>query len=151
MSQPPLLASADERGAIRLYRFPCPDQQSQYHEYHGHTEEIACVRWSYDADCLLSIGRHDRCVFQWEHQRLEEDDDGGSLSSDESNELDGVGAEAKDGTPALVVSSLESGGDEFMAVKPWLGAIKEPKRSAFPHRDEAALDEALNLHSTTKY
>ena len=150
--QPPLLASADDSGAIRLFRFPCPDGQSQYHEYHGHTAEIASVRWSYDADCLISVGSRDHCIFQWEHRRLEEEEeeeeeeDAGSLSSSESDIEFGhsAGADANDGDPSsLVVAALESGGDEFMAVKPWLGAIKEPKRSAAPHDDEVALDEAL--------
>ena len=146
MLQPPVLASADESGTVRLFRFPCPDGLSQYHEYHGHSEKVASVRWSYDADCLISVGSKDRCVFQWEHHRLEEDDDGESLSSSDSDadfgETSGAGAKDEDG-PTLVVAALESGGDEFMAVKPWLGAIKEPKRAENPHDEEVALDEAL--------
>ena len=30
-----------------------------------------------------------------------------------------------------------------MAVKPWFGAIKEPKRAENPHDEDVALDEAL--------
>ena len=63
------------------------------------------MRWSYDADCLISVGSKDRCVFQWEHHRLEEDDDGESLSSSDSDadfgETSGAGAKDEDG-PTLV-------------------------------------------------
>jgi len=156
---PAVLAASYDSGAVRLFRFPCPDddedQAQSSLEFHGHAGPVTRVRWSFDGEGLYSMGGRDRCLFLWHHRRLEDEEDGAhsdsGLSGGGDDDNDDDSSAAGEDTPAseaaasgeLVMAPLSSGGDEFMAVKPWLGAIKAPRASESPERDTLALDRAL--------
>ncbi|CAM9297903.1 unnamed protein product, partial [Heterosigma akashiwo] len=73
-----LLATADDFGKVKLFRYPCADKTADFQEYSGHSSHV-------------------------------------------TND---------DGLLVLNLSSGPSSGDQFMAVKPWLGAIKAPTAEA---------------------
>jgi hypothetical protein len=103
------------------------------------------------SDYLISIGGEDKCVFQWKNCNGDEDNQKGKkgkIAAEESVSEPMDSAAAED-------SGFEapSGGDEFTAVKPWLGAIKQPVAWDSPHDPSksnpyfAALGEFSSLHS----
>lgn len=107
-----MLATADDFGKLKLFRYPCTSKDCQSLEYKGHSSHVTNVRWSPNDDYLITLGGNDRCIFQWRNQ-IEESEPAPPISLPE----EGDNAEDFD---------LESGGDEFMAIKPWLGAIVAP-------------------------
>ncbi|RYH20675.1 hypothetical protein EON65_22800, partial [archaeon] len=150
------LASADDFGKVNLFNYPCLNPKGSPHNaYTGHSSHVTSVRWTsvYPTgrkgaflkprtdDFLISIGGEDKCVFQWRHS----DPDGKERSSN-------VDEAASPSVPETMVDDIidtPSGGDEFMAVKPWLGAIVAP--SAWTAKDPqkappffAALGEYAN-------
>jgi len=60
-----LLASADDYGLVKLFRYPCVSEGAKYVACTGHSSHVTCVRWS-RADHLISVGGNDKCVFVWE-------------------------------------------------------------------------------------
>ena len=76
---------------------------------------------------LVTTGGGDNCVFQWQHDVDDEDADA------EEIEVEGGEEFSKDDKKAVEKEEEDDmefedrgGGDEFMAVKPWLGAIRAP-------------------------
>ena len=119
-----LLVTGDDFGKVKLYRYPAVDPaKTQFAEYCGHSSHVACVRW---AQCMInqkmveyviSVGGEDKCIFQWRH--TSHGSSGGSKN---------VGSNAVEASNDSMneLLDLPKGGDEFTAVKPWLGAIVAP-------------------------
>jgi len=63
------LVSADDEGAIRLFRFPAPYKDQAYKEVKGHGSHVTNVRW-HDGT-LVSLGGDDRSIIQWHLKREE--------------------------------------------------------------------------------
>ena len=59
-----LLATADDSGLVKLFRYPCIDDGSKYNAYPGHSSHVTNVRWS-TGENLLSVGGNDKCLFIW--------------------------------------------------------------------------------------
>lgn len=59
-----LLATADDFGNVKLFRFPCAQDASKFLSYGGHSSHVTNVRWT-TANQLLSVGGNDKCVFVW--------------------------------------------------------------------------------------
>ena len=119
-----LLATADDFGKVKLFRYPCVEKSAQFIELRGHSSHVTNIRWSFDDRYMISAGGNDRCIFVWEVQA--ENDTTISLNK----------ADAAEETPEATIElsevqfELDSGGDEFMAIKPWLGAIVAPSNPA---------------------
>ena len=59
-----LLASADNKGYIRVHNYPAL-REAAHHYYSGHANQVASVQWTAGDEFLVSVGGADRSVFQW--------------------------------------------------------------------------------------
>ena len=59
-----LLASADNKGLIRVHNYPAI-KESAHHYYSGHANQVSYIQWSCNDEYLVSVGGSDRSVFQW--------------------------------------------------------------------------------------
>jgi WD40 repeat protein len=131
------LATADDFGKVNLFHFPALNSKGSPHgSFVGHSSHVTCVRWarsecnssSNAKDYLLSIGGEDKCVFLW---KLEEAL-GGKTKDHVHIKRSSFSLEENENEAVLEIG----GGDEFMAVKPWLGAIVAP--TAWVHPDTSS-------------
>ena len=60
-----LVASADDKSLVKLFRYPCVDVGSKPFEGKGHSSHVTAVRFSKDDKYLFSAGGNDTCIFQW--------------------------------------------------------------------------------------
>ncbi|CAF0889090.1 unnamed protein product [Brachionus calyciflorus] len=60
------LATGDDDGEVKLYKFPCLEKDDSYQSYYGHSSNVANVKFLADNSHLISIGGDDLCVFVWE-------------------------------------------------------------------------------------
>ena len=141
-----LINTSDDFGKVNLFQYPAVKDGGSFHSsYSGHSSHVTCVRWLKPNDMndtyLISTGGEDKSVFQWKL----------NISADTKNKSEKVSND-------MIVEDYEefdapTGGDEFTAVKPWLGAIVPPtawtnngvkKGKADPFY--AALGELSSLH-----
>eukprot|EP01038_Epipyxis_sp_PR26KG_P010144 gene10144-13646_t len=157
-----LLATSDDFGKVSVFRYPAIQEGgAQYNQYPGHSSHVTCVRWVCckplpkiipgapappppTDDYLISTGGSDNCIFQWKNSGPEVLTKGSKAVNSKSFSEESNGGNDDFDVP--------SGGDEFMAVKPWLGAIVAP--TAWSASDEskkhpffAALGELSNQHN----
>jgi len=127
-----LLATADDFGKVKLFRYPCADKTADFQEYSGHSSHVTNVRWTASDECLISTGGNDKCVFQWRHNPFVRETAASHVGKETYDQIDDELKESNedDGLLVLNLSSGPSSGDQFMAVKPWLGAIKAPTAEA---------------------
>ena len=124
-----LCATADDFGRVKLFRWPCVSNKAQSKNYRGHASHVTNIFFSDKDEYVVSTGGSDNCIFLWktdyDHQeqlKLEQSqqrngDSSGSETEDSEDDDDEIDPFAEIG-----------GGDEFMAVKPWLGAIVAPSK-----------------------
>ena len=60
-----LLATADDFGSVKLFRYPCVQEGAKFVEATGHSSHVTCVRFNVSNDTLISTGGNDKCVFVW--------------------------------------------------------------------------------------
>lgn len=68
-----LLATADDFGTVKLFKYPAVVKGMQSLVYGGHSSHVTNVRWSLGDECLLSTGGNDRSVLQWRCVIFEQD------------------------------------------------------------------------------
>lgn len=115
------IATADDFGKVNIFTFPALQEKgSAFNSYTGHSSHVTNVKWISKSpnsdDYLISLGGEDKCVFQWKFVDSQNKDI--IISSNENDVVDTQDVELD--------VLIPSGGDEFMAVKPWLGAIFPP-------------------------
>lgn len=120
-----LVATSDDFGKIRLFRYPCMKENSSSQSYSGHSSHVTNVRWSAADECLISTGGNDKCVMQWRHVMSA----GSTIKMDGADDLDEFAINSHTGKDieGSADMTLTSGGDESGCVKPWLGAVRTPK------------------------
>lgn len=59
-----LVATADDFGLVKLFRYPCIDDGAKCNSYQGHSSHVTNVRWT-QGDYLASVGGNDKCLFVW--------------------------------------------------------------------------------------
>ena len=69
-----LVATADDFGKVKLFRYPCTEKGSNCLEFRGHSSHVTNIRWSAFDECLISTGGNDQCTFQWRHVMLDRED-----------------------------------------------------------------------------
>ncbi|KAG7402102.1 hypothetical protein PHYBOEH_007316 [Phytophthora boehmeriae] len=60
-----VLASGDDSGNVKFFRYPCIPKGSKFIACRGHSSHVANVRFSFDDKYLISVGGNDRSIFQW--------------------------------------------------------------------------------------
>jgi microtubule-associated protein-like 6 len=115
-----VLASVDEFGKIKLWRYPVVSADASSKTYRGHSARTSCCRWTGGDSHLISVGRQDRAIFQWIH-----DDDAVALEDQENAVVAGDSGEDSDLGLDEEIEITDDVGD-FMAVKPWIGTIVPP-------------------------
>jgi len=63
--QAELLVTADDRGKVRLYNWPCAVADAACDAYAGHSAHVTGVRFSRDGSRVVSVGGRDRAALQW--------------------------------------------------------------------------------------
>ncbi|CAM9841758.1 unnamed protein product, partial [Phaeothamnion confervicola] len=141
----PVLATADDFGRVKLFPYPALGSAADKC-YRGHSSHVTCVRFSHDDGYLVTTGGADRCVFVWRTDCVEEAGEvgaaaaaaraaaaaasltggGGNGDDDDDGGEPNARAPFADGGGGKMGRPPSGGGDEFMAVKPWRGAIREP-------------------------
>ena len=66
------LVAADDSGQVRLLNYPCVIDKAPAKLYGGHCSHVPNVRWLAGDKQVVSVGGHDRTLFQWV---VEGDDD----------------------------------------------------------------------------
>eukprot|EP01022_Parablepharisma_sp_SALTPOND_P009431 TRINITY_DN1391_c0_g1_i1.p1 TRINITY_DN1391_c0_g1~~TRINITY_DN1391_c0_g1_i1.p1 ORF type:complete len:2151 (-),score=139.11 TRINITY_DN1391_c0_g1_i1:21-6473(-) len=61
-----LLATGDESGLLRIYRYPCLKRGSAHLLGKGHSSPVSTVKFTQDDKHIITTGLKDGCVFQWE-------------------------------------------------------------------------------------
>ena len=126
-----LCVTADDFGRVKLFRWPCISNKAQSKNYRGHASHVTNITFSHDDGYVISTGGTDNCIFLWktdydhnEQMKLE------SILNEKSERGDVSEEESESDSDENVVDPFAemSGGDEFMAVKPWLGAIVAPSK-----------------------
>jgi microtubule-associated protein-like 6 len=60
-----LLATADDFGKVKVFRYPCVSKSSEYTELSGHSSHVTNVRWMMGDGMLVSTGGNDKSVMLW--------------------------------------------------------------------------------------
>ena len=134
-----ILASGDNQGNVRLFRYPSAAKAALSHVYKGHSANVSKVRFANgDAHCI-SIGSDDRCIFQWSHIEDDNEEEADMVDEEESvnfamelldgEELDRddpfAAATDESGGLALALDK-KSGPADLQAPKPWVGDVVAP-------------------------
>ena len=61
-----LLATADDFGKVKLFRYPCIVPRAEHRPYGGHSSHVTNIGFTSNDAWLISTGGDDRAVFQWE-------------------------------------------------------------------------------------
>jgi len=60
-----LLASGDDDGKVKIFRYPSTEEGSQFVQGNGHSSHVTQVRFSLQNGAIFSAGGNDGCIFQW--------------------------------------------------------------------------------------
>ena len=111
-----LLATGDNYGRVKLWRYPTLDSDSGTRQYLGHSKNVNKVRFSLEDEYIISIGGSDRAIMQWKVLHFELDSALKAEDSGEDSDLDREG----------FFEDEEEDSEDFMAIKPWVGSIVPP-------------------------
>ena len=62
------MATADDFGTVKLYKFPAHEQKEMaHHKYYGHSSHVTNVSFSNDGRYVITTGGEDKSIFQWKY------------------------------------------------------------------------------------
>lgn len=62
-----VLATADDFGMVKLFKYPCPVERGAFNAFKGHSSHVTNVRFVKNSPYLISTGGEDKCIFQWRY------------------------------------------------------------------------------------
>lgn len=152
-----LLATGDDFGKVKVLQYPCALEKASSVELRGHASHVTNVRWSSHDNFLVTVGGNDRCVFVWKHEKgagrkaIEDDPYQNDFSPQTSPNDDVHSRQGRGSDPLEMASAEDDVGDEFMAVKPWLGAVVAPSNAGSMHLKSSPPDARLELERVHGY
>lgn len=60
-----MLVAAEAGGLLKLFRYPCITEGSNYGQASGHSSTVGCVRFNTTDTYVISVGGADGAVVQW--------------------------------------------------------------------------------------
>ena len=152
------MVTGTDSQTVNLFKFPSTQEKSGHNSYNGHASHVTKVKFMLGDNIVVSTGGNDKTNIIWhtdfgvenplfENTNQDEDEfsDVPTLRKDKDQTVDKYGKPIQESEnkgedfdnrdPKAFREEIVEGGDEFMAVKPWLGAIKEPSAFARPERD----------------
>ena len=81
------LASVDDWGMLKLFRFPCITPGARCKRYGGHSARVGKVRFSFEEKTVLSTGNIDGLIIQWRYLSSGKLVDAEEVISDDEDEL----------------------------------------------------------------
>jgi echinoderm microtubule-associated protein-like 6 len=140
-----VVATADDFGFVKLFRFPCPVEKAAFNDYIGHSSHVTKVRFHKKISYLISTGGNDKAVFQWKYELdkegADEPVDFGGDDSDLDDEFKTTKYEGDQSIPppkpdiedggGLFSHEDVGGGDERLAVLPFKGEVDNSWPSDF--------------------
>lgn len=156
-----VIATGDDFGKVNLFRYPCLKESANL-KFVGHSSHVTCVKFSADSTRLISIGGNDKSIFQW---RVDSDNNNNDANFYEDTEIDATEfvprriqdkteeKQTKEETNGMFEIAEDEEGDQFMAVKPWVGDLKKsiPSDFNFVKGMEDAPEESLSIHYVHGY
>lgn len=61
-----VLATGDDFGQVKLFKYPCVEPKAESKEYYGHSSHVTKVKFSAGDDLLFSTGGNDKTVLVWD-------------------------------------------------------------------------------------
>mmetsp|Transcript_34584 Transcript_34584/g.25723 ORF Transcript_34584/g.25723 Transcript_34584/m.25723 type:complete len:193 (-) Transcript_34584:413-991(-) len=61
-----VLATADDFGKVKLFKYPCVVEHAAFKEYMGHSSHVTKVKFSANDQYVVSTGGNDKTVLIWE-------------------------------------------------------------------------------------
>ncbi|XP_034043528.1 echinoderm microtubule-associated protein-like 6 [Thalassophryne amazonica] len=83
-----LIATGDDFGFLKLFRFPSRGQFAKFKKYVGHSTNVTNVRWSNEDDMLLSVGGADTALMIWTREPLSHKDSKAVDSEESDNDME---------------------------------------------------------------
>jgi len=116
-----VLATGDDFGKVKLFKYPCAKEKSNSNKYGGHSAHVTGVRFSAGGDYLMSTGGGEKSIFQWKytcegheepahHEEAEEE----NSPKNKAGAIDDEFAEEEQGE-----------GDQMGATKPYTGPLSK--------------------------
>ncbi|CAF1543885.1 unnamed protein product, partial [Adineta ricciae] len=59
------IVTGDDQGAVKLFKFPCPEPGTEGKAFYGHSGNVTNVRFLSNERYLVSLGGDDCCIFLW--------------------------------------------------------------------------------------
>lgn len=69
------LVTADDFSFIKLFNYPTVADDAPFKAFRGHSSHVCCVRFSCDDRRVVSVGGHDRGIYQWKTVGIALEDD----------------------------------------------------------------------------
>lgn len=143
-----VVATGDDWGKVKLFKYPCPIERSGFNKYVGHSSHVTNVRFTSTNNYLISTGGNDKAIFQWKFIKDKDDDnEDKEVESDKENEYSDE-EEVNTGKGAFKEEEMQEG-DQFGASKPFLGEVKASTPKNFKISKDSGDAPSENL--TLKY
>jgi WD40 repeat protein len=159
------MVTGDDFQKVNLLKFPSVGERSGHKPYIAHASHVTRVKFMLNDNRVVSTGGNDKTNVIWKTD-FGEPTEGLEDAGEKEDEFDDIRTTRQEATidkygnpvnmwtppqnnggpigNGTFQEELIAGGDEFMAVKPWLGAIKSPSDFAKPQRDYSKAPE-INL------
>lgn len=111
-----MVATADDFGMVKLFKYPCPAKGAKFKKYVGHSAHVTSVRWLYNDSKLISAGGADTAIMVWGNNSYvassSSSGGGGSGGDGSGSDADQAAAEAHEVSAGFAGDSDDSDTDD---------------------------------------